>query len=156
MRPCTSPVALGLIGAGLLAGCSLESIFTEPGATTVTAASLDLEARRHVDHVRLGSGLDREGQVPIELVTGTFASGCLIYMSMEVTDALAGSRVRVTLLDKDTTEPMWSEEQSIPSGRSYVAFNLGDRLPRGSYRAQLIIGDETVARREFEIVERST
>jgi hypothetical protein len=166
MRRRWKRTTLVMIGAGLIAGCGFgPGGSTEPGATTAVSsseipgghASNDLSpiaAQRFLDNVRLGSGLDAEGQVPQDLVAGTFASGSPIYLSAEVTDAPAGSLVEVALLAEVTTEPIWREQKAVPSGRSYLSFEVDDRLPPGRYRAQWTIGDETVARREFVIVER--
>jgi hypothetical protein len=159
-------LTFGLLGTGLLAGCdeAPRESYVEPGATTRVSqgeipgrqSPSDLSpitAQRYVDEVRLGRGLDPEGQVPRDLVSQTFASGSPIYLSMEVTDAPAGSLIQASLLDAATAEKVWSAQKSVPAGQSYLSFKVDDSLPRGSYRAQLIIGDETVALREFEVIE---
>ncbi len=158
-------LTLGLMGGLLLAGCgSSPRGSVEPGATAAVSESeipgrhspddLDpLTAQRFVDHVRLGRDVDVEGQVPPQLVARTFATGSPIYVSLEVTDAPAGSLIQVALVDSATTEQVWSDRKPVPAGRSYLSFKVDDRLPLGSYLARVTIGDETVARREFEVVE---
>lgn len=113
-------------------------------------------AQIYIDNVQVGTGVDMNGKVPTEKRTDRFAPGDTVYLSMEVTDAPAGSRVRVTLLDEDTNEEVWSEEADVPAGQSYINFALdGDELEPGPYRAEVIIGDERVAVHSIELVERA-
>jgi hypothetical protein len=158
--------AIAVIVVGLIAavGCKSE---VEPGATTAVShgeipgqhspSDLDpLTAQRFVDHVRVGSDVDPAGQVPQHLVANTFTSDVPIYVSLEVTDAPAGSLVEVALFDAASTEEVWSEQRTVDNDTPTMSFRIKDRLPLGRYRAQVMIGDETVARREFIVVDERT
>lgn len=164
MRTRTQIVLL-LLGAGLV-GCGRgASDDAEPGATTATYESEipgrhsgddigPFTARRFVDHVRLGFELDAEDKVPDGRTARAFREGDAVHLSMEVTDAPAGSVIRVSIHDAATDRRMWDEERTVAPGKSYLGFSLDRALTPGTYRADVIIGDEVVARREFQISHR--
>jgi hypothetical protein len=135
----------------------------EPGATNSTSGSeipgahspedLDpITAQRFIDHVRLGREVDSEGKVPEDGVASRFSAAEPIHVSMEVTDAPAGSVVRLSVRDASTDRTLWSEDGKVEGGRSYLTFTVDDELAPGTYRVDVIIGDEVVARKEFQVV----
>jgi len=156
-----------LLVAGLSSACGTSDSYVEPGATTTThereipgansPTDLDpLTAQRYIDHVRIGHEVDPEGQVPSGREAGAFRASEPLYVSMEVTDAPAGSKVRLSIRDRETNALVWSNEGTVEAGKSYLTFEVGSgKLAHGDYRADVIIGDETVARREFQVLEHN-
>jgi len=138
----------------------------EPGAITETSRmeipgahspdDLDpLTAQRWIDNVHLGRALDTSGKVPVAEEADRFATGEDVLLSMEVTDAPAGSIIQVAVFNSETQQNTWSDEKAVPAGQSHLNFSLsGDDLSPGRYRAEIIIGDETVAKRRFEVVPK--
>ncbi|MGD8377043.1 MAG: hypothetical protein PVF68_12960 [Acidobacteriota bacterium] len=115
-----------------------------------------ITAQMYIDNVQVGTGLDMNGKVPADQRTDRFAPGDTVCLSMEVTDAPAGSRVRVTLFNEDTSEQVWSEEADVPAGQSYINFTVeADEMDPGPYRAEVIIGDEQVAVHSIELLEQA-
>ena len=152
---------LGVLAVALTCfGCHLGQSGVEEGATTGTAdgeipgtrSPNDLDpitAELWIDDVRVGRGLDINGQVPIADVTDTFSEKATIHVSMEVTDAPAGSMVMMTVSDPAGVR-LWSEEKPVSPGLSHLSFSLsGSELGPGDYRAELIVGDELVKSRSF-------
>jgi hypothetical protein len=164
----TQTQKLLVVAAAALAltiGCGTgqdEPEVVEPGATRTTAqgelpgdhAADDLNpvtAQRWVDHVRMGRGLDADGKVPDDMATDEFASHDPIWVSMEVTDAPVGSKIRLTVQDPDTNKTVWTAEKAVEPGASHLGFSIDDLAP-GTYLAQVVIGDERVADRRFQVV----
>jgi hypothetical protein len=156
-----------ILAAGICVACTStqkeQSTYREPGATPGTSETeLDgresgtdlnpLKAQTYVDYVRMGYGVDPEGKVPDDMRGDNFADADTVYVSMEVTDAPAGSNVQLSIYDKATNERVWSETRTVMAGRSHLNFAIdAAKLAKGNYRADVIIGDETVANREFEV-----
>jgi len=158
-----------LAAAGLAVGCGdtskEETATLEEGATPRTAqheldgtrdpSDLDpITAQRWIDNVRMGHGVDPAGKIPEDMNGDNFGTNDPVYISMEVTDAPAGSKVRVAIFDKATDREVWTAEQSVAPGKTYLTFNIDrGKLPTGEYRAEVIVGDETVANRTFAVTE---
>lgn len=119
-----------------LAGLSLGSLEScaEARAVSVNASRLD--------QVRLGFGLDTEGRVSSGCAASTFALRDPIHLSMQVTDATAGSVVSVSIREVNTNRVAWSEERPVPLGNSYQTFAIGRGIAKGRYRAVSSLGGE--------------
>ena len=157
---------LGILAVALISlGCQqLGQSEVEEGATSKTAdgeipgtrSPNDLDpitAERWIDDVRVGRALDINGQVPTSEVTDTFSAVSTIHVSIEVTDAPAGSMIRLTVSDP-TGDPVWSEEKPVSPGLSHLSFSVdGEELGPGTYRAGLIIGDEMIRSSSFVVKE---
>lgn len=165
-RRTRSPVAATvlLVGETLMAGCVLAGLggCIEPRAAT-RAAGIGIPATRttrqtgsvptrdSVGEVRFGHGLDVDGKVPPGFGASRFAVGDPIHLSMrEGTVGGAGSVVRVSIRDA-TGRVVWSEAKEAPRGESYLSFAIGRPLPRGTYRADVIVGSEVRSRPSFEV-----
>lgn len=158
-----------LLAVGLIAACSgstqqsEQSTYREPGATTGTSESElpgsesasdlnPLQAQRYVDYVRMGYGVDADGKVPQEMRGDNFADDDTVHVSMEITDAPAGSNVQLSIYDKTTNQRVWTDTKTVMAGRSHLSFAIdAGKLAKGNYRTDVIMGDETVANREFEV-----
>lgn len=151
-----SAASVLLVGGVLLAGCVEPHVITaasglEIAATHLARESGSVRAPDSVTEVRLGHGLDLNGKVPPAFGASRFAVGDPIHLSMwEVTDAPAGSLVRVSVLDA-SERIVWSEEKQAPSGESYVSFDIGRGLVQGTYRADVIVGQEVRSHTGFEV-----
>jgi hypothetical protein len=110
--------------------------------------------QRLIDDVRLGPEVDSDGRVPEELETDSFAADDSIYLSMDVSGAPAGSRVRVTVYREASDEAVWIDEDEVAPGPAFLNFVLeGSKLSGGFHRATVTMGDEIVAETVFEVVK---
>ena len=120
-----------------------------------TSAPSDLApptAQSYGDDVVIGHQVDPSGQIPQDQRSDSFRTGEKVLVGMEVTDAPAGSAIRVTVENADSNSQVWTAERDVPAGRTHMHFSIDEgKLPRGKYRAMVIIGDETVAERDFEV-----
>jgi hypothetical protein len=114
------------------------------------AKAVSVDAGR-IDQMRLGFGLDLEGKVSSGCTASKFAMRDPIHFSMQVTDAPAGSVVRVSVRDAATQHVAWSEERPAPAGRSYLTFEIGRGLAEGRYRAETTLGGGATRPQEFVV-----
>ena len=154
-------VILGLVAA--LAGCTTDRPYREPNAPPTTSkaelpgtsSESDLSAvtaERYVDDVYLGHRVDPTGEIPQDQRSERFRKGEDVVIGMEVTDAPAGSAIRVTVQSADSEQQVWTAERPVPAGQTHMHFDVDEnKLSQGKYRAKVIIGDETVAERDFEV-----
>ena len=111
-------------------------------------------AQSYVDHVQVGTSVDVNGKVADGMESDRFSPPETIFVSMEVTDAPAGSLIRLTLFDDAGDQEVWTEELPVQAGVSHLYFSLdADDIEPGAYRAEVIIGDERVAVRRLQRVE---
>lgn len=153
---------LFLVGSALI-GCSSSSTETEPGAVAETSkqeiegthdpSDLDpITAQRWIDNVHLGRTVDESGKIAFSERSDDFAAGDAAFLSMEVTDAAAGSKVLVSVVDATTESEIWSDSKTVEAGKSHLVFELDPgALGEGEYRADVYVGDERVARRDFDV-----
>lgn len=165
VSPGARSVAIGLVLAVCtMSGCGDSNDPEERAASGARERGLGhrgspsapgrLIEQRYVDDVRLGRQVDPEGEVPPDSQSDVFAAGEPVYVSMEVIDAPAGSRVRLSVHEAATNRKLWSDEQDV-TGRSHLSFTIGGGLAHGRYEAKVFIDDRTVADRRFEIVSRA-
>jgi len=146
-----------------LCGCSPDSSTTEPGAIpeahpqeiegTHDPQDLDpLTAERWIDNVHIGHSVDPSGEIAQNERADAFATDAPAYLSMEVTDATAGTQVLVSVVDAETESELWSDTKTIRFGDSHLVFQIDtSALGSGEYRADVWVGDERVARRQFDV-----
>ena len=140
--------ALALAGA-LVVGFSLTTLSScaEARAVSVTPGL--------VDQVHLGFGLDRDGRVSPGCVASTYSLHDPIHLSMQVSDAAAGSVVEVSVRNVVTKALAWSEARPVASGHSSLTFAIGRDLAVGRYRVETTLGGvATTNPREFAVHER--
>lgn len=164
LRQRTSLAALAAIGL-LGYGCGATSE-PAPGAVSRTTPSeipgthspndLDpITAQRFVDDVHVGRALDANGKVPRDAAVDRFTESDPIFVAMQVIDAPAGSAVRLEVLEETTEREVWNYEKKVDAGDAYLNFEIdAGELPRGEYRARVIVGDETVANRSFSVGDK--
>ena len=131
-----------LVGSGLavLASCA------EARAVVVSPI--------HIDQVRLGFGLNPEGRVSPGCAASTFSLRDPIHLSMHVSNAAAGSVVRVSIREVVSHRVAWSEDRPVPPGPSYVTFEIGRGLALGRYRAESTLGGEATTPWDFVVHAR--
>lgn len=135
--------------AGMLAlGLSLTTLTSCAEARAVSAAP------GLVDQVHLGFGLDPQGRVSPGCVASTYSLHDPIHLSMQVSDAVAGSLVQVSVRNVATQGLAWHEARQVASGRSSLTFAIGRDLPVGRYRVDTTLGGVATNAREFAVHER--
>jgi hypothetical protein len=110
------------------------------GSQACTSVKAVTERTGRLDQVRLGFGLDRQGRVTSGCAASTFAVRDPIHLSMQVTDASAGSVVSVAVRDVATQRIAWSESRPVPAGRSHQTFEIGREIAQGRYLAESTFG----------------
>ena len=107
-----------------------------------------------IDQVRLGFGLNQEGQVSQGCIASSFSLRDPIHLSMQVTNAAAGTVLHVSVRDIVTHRVAWSEERAVTPGRSSLTFEIGRQLAKGRYRAESTVGGEPADPRDFVVRDR--
>jgi hypothetical protein len=130
---------VGSVLGGLQSCAEAKAVSTEPG---------------RLDQVRLGFGLNSEGRVSPGCASSTFSLHDPIHLSMQVSDAAAGSVVRATVRDIVTHRVAWSEAKAVDLGRSFLTFEIGTKLAVGRYRAESSLGGAPTNPRDFVVHER--
>jgi len=107
-----------------------------------------------VDQFHLGFGLDPEGRVSPGCVASTYSLNDPIHLSMQVSDAVAGSAIQVSIRNVVTQDLAWSEARPVTPGRCSLTFAIGRKLPVGRYRLETTLGGVATNPREFVVHER--
>jgi len=128
----------------LLAGAALASLSSCADARAVSPVRVG-----RIDDVRLGFGLDLEGQVGRGCTASKFALRDPIHLSLRVLGAGPGSVVHVSVRNIATRRTEWKEDRPAPAGRSTLTFELGRSLPEGRYRAEATLGDDAMHPQAF-------
>jgi len=137
-----------LLTGALAVGLSLTTLTSCAEARAVSVSS------GLVDQVHLGFGLDREGRVTPGCVASTYSLNDPIHLSMQVSDAAAGSVVQVSIRNVVTKDLAWSEARPVTSGRCSLTFAIGRKLPTGRYRMETTLGGVATNAREFVVHDR--
>jgi hypothetical protein len=140
--------ATRLLAEALLAGSILAGL-----QSCADAKAVSTEVGR-VDQVRVGFGLNAEGRVSPGCAASTFSLHDPIHMSLQVTDAAAGSVVHVSVRDVVTQRIAWSEARAVTLGRSLLTFEIGKDLAVGRYRLESSVGGSVSSLREFVVHDR--
>jgi len=105
--------------------------------------------------LRLGRGVQPDGNVPDSQRTDVLMSYDTIYISIATSDVPPGSLGCLTIYEEGNDVPVWRNERSVFAGSSHLTFGIGPgSLPVNRYRAVLIVG-ERVAEHTFQVRERS-
>lgn len=132
-----------VVGAALASLASLSSC-ADAGAVTVVNAG-------QLDQVRLGFALGLDGRVSSGCTASRFGVRDPIHLSMQVTDAAAGSVVYASIRDSVTQRVAWSEARPVTAGASYVTFEIGRDLAPGRYRSESSLGGGAKTPRDFVV-----
>ena len=137
-----------LVMEALLVGAGLA------GQESCSEARAVVAAPHLIDQVHLGFGLDREGRVSPGCTASTFSLGDPIHLSVQVSDAAAGSVLTVSVRDVVTQRIAWSEARPVTAGRSSTTFAIGRTLALGRYRAESSFDGIATMPREFVVHDR--
>jgi hypothetical protein len=111
------------------------------------------EAQTMIDDVTIGKMAGPDGMIPMENQGDDFAPGQKVVIAMNVSDAAAGSAVKVAFFGESDAK-VKEEEKTIPAGAKYLTFEADTTgWAKGDYRAEVWIGDERVNTQQFQIVE---
>jgi hypothetical protein len=143
-----TPGIVALLGEVLLAASALGGL-----QSCVEARAVSMAPGR-IDQVRLGFGLDLEGRVSPGCAASTFSLHDPIHLSIQISDAGAGSSLHVTVRDLATHRIAWSEDRSLTPGRSSLTFEIGKELAVGRYREESSLGGATTSSRDFVVHDR--
>jgi hypothetical protein len=108
-----------------------------------------------VDDVTIGKKVGADGMIAMEDQGDDFAPGEKIFLTMNISDAAAGSSVKVDWYGPGETK-IGEETKPIAAGAKYLTFE-GDTTgwQKGDYRAEVWIGDEKVNTQQFQVVDAS-
>jgi hypothetical protein len=110
------------------------------------------EERGNVDELRFGTSVDAQGVVPAATAADHFLKDSAIHVTMQVREAAKGTKLLVSVMDRETDKLVWSSEQAVPGGRANMHFVIpSGAIPTGKYRAKVKLHDDAVAEHEFEI-----
>jgi hypothetical protein len=133
---------------------------TAPKTTEKEVAGVDepgdlnpVEAQTMVDDVTIGKMAGADGMIAIENQTDDFAPGQPLVLSMNVSDATAGSAVKVAVFGPGEAK-VGEQEKPIAAGAKYLTFDIATTgWGKGDYRAEVWMGDEKVNTQQFQIVD---
>jgi hypothetical protein len=126
-------------------------------ATTLFAATATADhSKGNVDELRFGDAVDASGEVAPDTSKDHFPPNTAIHVTMQVQEAPKGTALLINVLDRETEELAWSDEQQVPGGHTVAHFMIGPgELNEGKYRARVKLGDDWVAEHEFMIGDAS-
>jgi hypothetical protein len=138
-----------------LAGALIAAVSLAGLQSCAVAKAVTIDAGR-IDQLWLGFALDLDGRVAAGCSASKFAPGDPIHLSMKVSEARAGSTVRVAVRDVVTNRVAWNEERPVPAGPSAVTFAIGRKLLPGRYRAESSLDAGAMSPRDFVVYDRTT
>jgi hypothetical protein len=111
------------------------------------------EAQAMIDDVTIGHNVGADGMIAMEDQGDDFAPGQKVYITMNVSDAAAGSAVKVDYFGPGETK-VGEETKPIAAGAKYLTFEADTTgWGNGDYRAEVWIGDEKVNTQQFQVVD---
>jgi hypothetical protein len=122
-------------------------------ATTLFAATATADHDKgNVDELRFSDAVDATGEVAPNTSKDHFPPETDIYVSMQVQEAPKGTQLLINVLDRETEELVWSDDEQVPGGHAIMNFHISaGELNPGKYRARVKLGDDWVAEHEFMI-----
>jgi hypothetical protein len=112
-----------------------------------------VEAQTMVDDVTIGTMAGADGMIALENQTDDFAPGEKVVLSMNVSDAAAGTAVKVAVFGPGEVR-VTENEQQVAEGAKYLTFEVDTTgWEKGDYRGEVWIGDEKVNTQQFQVVD---
>ena len=110
-------------------------------------------AQAMVDDVNIGVAIGSNGRVPADSGPDDFLPGEDLYLTMDVSDAPAGTAIKVVWIGPGD-KPIDTQVQKVAAGVSTLKFVREDTRSwkPGDYRAEVWVGDEKVDDEVFDIV----
>jgi hypothetical protein len=146
-------VAIAALSAPALAGDDKgPGIDEKPGISKPGDVSPPV-AQAMVDDVNIGVAVDGSGRVPASSNPDNFLPGEDIYLTMDVSDAPAGTVVKVVWIGPGDRQ-IATQAKTVSQGVSTLKFIKQDTQSwrPGDYRAEVWVGDEKVNDEAFDIV----
>jgi hypothetical protein len=133
---------------------------TAPAVVEKEAAGTDhpsdlnpVEAETMIDDVTIGHMTSGDNTIMPDRQGDDFAPGQPVFISVNVSDATAGSVVKALYFGPGEAK-VAEKEGAIYEGAKYVALEADTSgWPKGDYRAEIWIGDEKVNTQHFNIVD---
>jgi len=150
-------VVLAAMSAPAMAGDNKgPSIVEKPGISQPGDVS-PLVAQAMVDDVNVGLAVASDGRVPAGSSPDEFLPGEDIYLTMRVSDAPAGTAIRVVWIGPGDKQ-IATQARTVAAGVSTLTFVKRDTRSwkPGDYRAEVWVGDEKVDDETFDIVSTRT
>jgi hypothetical protein len=110
-------------------------------------------AQAMVDDVNIGVAVAQDGRVPADTSPDDFMPGEDIYLTMDVSDAPAGTAIKVVWIGPGEKQ-IGTQARTVTAGTSTLRFVQQDTRgwTPGDYRAEVWVGDEKVNDEHFDIV----
>ena len=110
-------------------------------------------AQAMIDDVNIGVAVTSDGRVPADSSPDNFLPGEDIYLTMDVSDAPAGTAIKVVWIGPGDTQ-IATQAKTVAAGVSTLTFVKQDTRSwkPGDYRAEVWVGDEKVDDEVFDIV----
>ena len=109
-------------------------------------------SKGNVDELRFSDAIDASGEVAPDTSKDHFPLNTPIHITMQVQEAPKGTALLINVLDRETEELAWSDEQQVPGGHTVAHFMIdAGELTAGKYRARVKLGDDWVAEHEFQV-----
>ena len=133
---------------------------TAPAVVEKEAAGVDhpsdlnpVEAEAMIDDVTIGHMTSGDNTIMPDRQGDDFAPGQPVFISVNVSDATAGSAMKVVYFGAGEAK-VAEKEVAIYEGSKYVAVEADTTgWAKGDYRAEIWIGDEKVNTQHFNIVD---
>jgi hypothetical protein len=133
---------------------------TAPAVVEQEAAGTDhpsdlnpVEAETMIDDVTIGHMTSGDNTIMPDRQGDDFSPGQPVFISVNVSDATAGSAMKVLYFGSADAK-VAEKEVAINEGAEYVAVEADTTgWPKGDYRAEIWIGDEKVNTQRFNIVD---
>jgi hypothetical protein len=146
-------VVIAALSAPALAGDDKgPTIAEKPGISQPGDISPPV-AQAMVDDVNIGIAVQSNGRVPADSGPDNFLPGEDLYLTMDVSDAPAGTAIKVVWIGPGD-QPIDTQIQKVAAGVSTLKFVRQDTRSwkTGDYRAEVWVGDEKVDDEVFDIV----
>jgi hypothetical protein len=146
-------VAIAALSAPAMAGDNKGPVIDEkPGISRPGDVSPPV-AQAMVDDVNIGVAVAGDGRVPASSNRDDFLPGEDIFLTMDVSDAPAGTAVKVVWIGPGDRQ-IATQAKTVSAGVSTLKFVKEDTQAwkPGDYRAEVWVGDEKVNDERFNIV----
>jgi hypothetical protein len=105
-----------------------------------------------VDELGIGWGVDTHGVVPENMRDDEFGTTDTIHLSMKVNGTTPAQKVRLVVFDEETDQQVMTTEKNVDASNPLVHFTIDKgKLASGDYRAEVLIGSDTVAKEDFSV-----
>lgn len=122
------------------------------GGEVEGVAGPEAAAQPWLDGVEVGRKVDSDGAIPAPHRTDELASGEMVYVSLDVSDAPELAAVHVVFQD-DAGETVAEDEKKVPADARHLYFDAGDTSGwrPGTYRVVVAVDGEPVAEKEVTV-----